>query len=76
MSIRILLTPLPLIGIPLLDLLRREAVDVADVELVHLLTLDDFVAELGHGTGGGDAAATGGGPDLREKGEEEGEEKE
>lgn len=62
--VRVRLGPLELLGVLLLDLVRREAVDVARVELVHLLPLDDLVPELGHGPRGRDAAAAGRGPHL------------
>lgn len=59
MRVRVLLGAGPLLGVLFLDLLRREAVDVARVQLVHLLPLDDLVAEFGHRAGGRDAAPPG-----------------
>ena len=64
--VRVRLGPLELLGELLLDLVDREAVDVARVELVDLLPLDDLVPELGHGARRRDAAAAGRRPDLHE----------
>lgn len=56
-----------LVRVKLLDLLVREAVDVSRVELVHLLTFDHFVAEVGDRLAGGEAATTSRSPYLCEK---------
>jgi hypothetical protein len=64
MAVWVQLVVLELIGIPLLDLLVREAVDVSRIELVHLLAFDDLVAEIRDGLAGGETATASRGPDL------------
>lgn len=64
MTIGVQLVVLVLVRVALLNLLVREAIDVSRVELVHLLALDDFVAEVSDGLAGGQATTTSRGPDL------------
>lgn len=50
MTVRFLLVVGELVRVQLLDFVGSQAIDHSGVELVHLLTLDNLVAEVGHRT--------------------------